>query len=140
MSRLRLARAGSAAIEFALCLPVIVVVLAGITDVSLYLSAIYNIERACRDAARVGSATVDGTAPIGDDIEAAACAHVVDVLTNVALDPTLATTTANWALESDGYYYLTVSVEYPFEAPFGIFPSVDDGLEAHFTMMTLTQI
>ncbi len=133
-------RNGSTAVEFALCLPVILVIAAGITDVALYLSAVYNIERACRDAARVGAATIDGTAPLGDDIELAALSHVSTVLTAVRLDPTLATTTAHWRQESDGYSYLTVTLSYPFDAPIGLFASVNDGVQANFTMMTLQQL
>lgn len=132
-------RRGASAIEFAVSLPVVVIVAAGITDLSLYLSAVHNIERACRDAARVGAATIDGTEPMGDDIEAAALEHVRTVLTAVNLDPALATATANWRQEPDGYCYLTVNVDYPFDAPVGLFPSVNDGVQANFTMMTLQQ-
>lgn len=132
-------RRGAAAIEFALCLPVVLVTLAGIIDISLYLSAVHKIERACRDATRVGAATLDGTAPIGDDIEAAALAHVRTVFENVGYNPDIATTTAHWRRETDGYCYLTVEISYPFDAPFGLFSSVNDGVQASFTMMTLQQ-
>lgn len=131
---------GSTAIEFALCFPAVLTIAAGIVDVSLYLSAAQKIERACRDGARVGAATVDGTDPVGDDIEAAALAHLKDVMEEVRLDPTLATTTVHWGQEGDGYCYLRVSIVYPFDAPFGLFPAVNDGVEAEFTMMTLQQL
>ena len=136
---IRHAQRGAAMIEFALSLPVIILVIAGIVDLSSYLTAIYNIERACRDAARVGAITIDGTPPIGDDMQAAAVTHVTDVLRHIHLDPARARTATSWQIGPQGYFYLTVSLDYPFTAPFGLFPHVDDGLSASFTTMTLVQ-
>ena len=132
-------RSGSTAVEFALCLPFVFAILAAITDLSVFLSELHNIDRACRDAARVGAATLDASPPIGDDIEAAALEQASAVLTAVNLDPSLAATSARWRVESDGYAYVTVSVTYPFFAPVGIFPSLNGGVRSNFTMMTLQQ-
>lgn len=130
-------RRGGAAVEFALTLPVIVAILAAIVDLAEYISLAHRVERACRDGARVGSYTLDGSAPIGDDLEAAAIAQAHVALQATGLDDG-ASVSAEYYLDADGFHYLRVVVEHPFDARFGLF-GLDDGVRAAFEVMPLQQ-
>jgi len=75
-------RRGSSAIEFALTLPILIVILAGILEYGWYLFQLSNVVHAVRDGARIGV-----TVPAGDSPgpEARATAHARDVLNGLGV-------------------------------------------------------
>ncbi|MDP2316656.1 MAG: pilus assembly protein [Pseudomonadota bacterium] len=133
------ARRGAAALEFALCLPIFAVIVAGIADLSMFVSVLQLVSRAARDGARIGSATIEGDAPTGDQIEADAVAHV-ELLLAAAGRPCGAdcTVTAEW-IDIDGPMFVRVRVSYPYEPFVGLTAFLADRATAEFTMMTQQQ-
>lgn len=136
----RLARRGSAALEFALCLPVAVLIVAGIADLSTFVSVVQLASRAARDGARIGSTVIEGDDPTGDQIEADAVEHV-ELLLAEAGRPcgTGCAVSANW-IDIDGQMFVRVLVEYPYEPMVGLTRFLSDEVRAEFTMMTQQQM
>lgn len=138
-------RTGVAALEFALWLTPIILMLGGIIEVSRMLSVHHTIARAARDGARIGAAVTkasSGTSPATEaDIENAAISHAVNVLDDTGLVCGAGClVTANWFLgQASGYYLLTVRVEYPFDPLTGLIPGLDQPVAREFTMLTQYQ-
>ncbi len=61
---MRRSRRGASAIEFALCLPVVVALLTGILDWGAYLSAMHEAQSAAREGVRLGAATDQDEDPV----------------------------------------------------------------------------
>lgn len=135
----RAARRGAAAIEFALALPILVVVFAGVVDLAAYVSTAHRVMRAARDGARTGAGTLEGASPTGSEIEAAAVAQARTLLRETSLpDADAATITATWDY-SCTWACVLVEVDYPYEPLVGMIPGLDDGIQARFTMLTQQQ-
>ncbi len=135
------ARRGNAAIEFALLLPVVIVMFGSIIDLSLFLTRAHIVQRAARDAARVGSATLEGgTSATGDDIEAAATAQATEALLQAGIPcEDGCTITSEWQ-DIEGVMVITVNVNYPFYPLTSVLSSaLPSNVEAEFTMMTQQQ-
>lgn len=132
-------RTGAAMMEFALILPVLMMVFLGTFDLAMYLSGVNTATRIARDAARVGSAVIEGADPDGSQIEQAAEDHAVEMLERI--DHPCATTNdcdsyleANW-VDVDGRMFVQILIDLPHD---GIFMAPDT-LSASFSMMTQQQ-
>ncbi len=136
----RKTRRGNAAIEFALLLPVVITLFGSIIDLSLYVTRAHVIQRVARDAARVGSATLESTTVhTGAGIKAAAIAEATTSLSTAGIACGAGcTVTAEWRTIS-GTKVIFVSVKYPFTAIMGIIPALPNQIRADFTMMTQEQ-
>ena len=134
-------RRGAAAVEFALTLPVLLILIAGIVELGMFVSFHHVIGRAVREGARVGSTTIEGDSPTGDIIEAEAIAQTEFVLATLGYPCTgNCDVDAEWHVRADNYRYLTVSVEFPYDSVTGLLAFLDDILaEASFTMLTQQQ-
>jgi Flp pilus assembly protein TadG len=75
---MRPSRKGASALEFALCLPVVITLLTGILDWGSYLSAMHEAQSAAREGARLGAATRQDEDPVGR-AEARAAARLLEV-------------------------------------------------------------
>ena len=134
-------RSGTAAMEFAFWLPVVLTLVGGIIDVGWYLSCYQNVSRAARSGARLGAATLEDVGVIeGSQIEAAAIGQAQLVLDGVGMD---CTPTNGCAIDavwdpSSGRAAVVVTVTYPFDALVGVVP-VPNPIVAQFTMMTQQQ-
>jgi hypothetical protein len=133
-------RRGSAAVEFALCLPIFVLIVAGIVDLSSFVSVVQLASRAARDGARIGSTVIEGATPTGDLIEDESIEHV-QLLLAEAGSPCGAgcEVLADW-VDIDGQMFVRVHVEYPYEPIVGISAFLSDRVTAEFTMMTQQQL
>jgi Flp pilus assembly protein TadG len=104
---------GSAALEFALCLPAFVVVLLGIAETSSYLSQRYLVQRVAVDAARIGATTLEGPDATGERIVAAAEGQARTALAEAGYacdaDSTSCAVSASWS-EIDGQRWVVVDV------------------------------
>jgi len=130
-------RRGASAIEFALTLPVIVVVLAGILEYGWYLFQLSNVVHALRDGTRIGV-----TVPRADETGAAARAEthartVLDGLGVPCTDGGGCIVTATIAASGD-VDTLTMAVEVDYEPIVGLLPTPSQ-LHGTFTMMVQEQ-
>lgn len=133
-------RRGVAAIEFAITLPVLLTIFIGVVEISLLLSRQYLINRAARDACRVGSTVIEGVDPTGDLIERAAEDHARFVLLSAGL--TCAggcIIDAEW-YELHSWYVLYVTVDMPYRSLTGLTPFMPDHTRGEFTMLTQQQV
>jgi Flp pilus assembly protein TadG len=134
----RLPRRGAVAIEFALCIPILCFVIAGVVDIGMYLSLTQLLSRAARDGARVGASTLEGIAPDGTLIEAAAI-NQAQLLLNEAGLSCVGCVVADW-VTIDATEDIFVEVDYPYVPFFGGFAQISGDATADFTMMTQEQI
>ncbi len=117
----RRARRGAAALEFALCAPVLVTVAAGVVDWGWFLSREAQLEDAARDAARSGAAAPEGVAP--EDLAEGRMAESLAALGfDVASSSVTATTVDDATLGGD---VLTLQVSTPYNPPVGLIASAD---------------
>jgi Flp pilus assembly protein TadG len=125
-------RRGAAALEFALILPVILVILSAVADYGWFLAMQTHVVQAARDGVRVG-VTVDRDS--GDDPAATAADHVGEVLTNLGLPCAAADgCEITAALETAGTLdTLRVTVRMDYQPPAGIVPT-PEVLQAVFSM------
>jgi Flp pilus assembly protein TadG len=134
-----------AALEFALWLTPIILMLGGIIEVSRMLSIHHTVARAARDGARIGVAitrSASGTGPATEtDIENEAVTHATRVLDDTGLTCDAGcVVTANWFEgQASSFYLLTVRVEYPFTPLTGLIPGMDQPVAREFTMLTQYQ-
>jgi len=140
MALTRTSRRGATALEFVLALPVFLMVVLGVAEVSHYMSSLYLVQRAARDGARVGAVTLEGLHPTGDQIVANAEAQAKFVL-NAGGRPCndVCTVTADWTAQSDGFYYVTVYVAEPHKAITPGLGLVPAHATATFTMLAQQQ-
>ena len=124
-------RRGGAAVEFALTLPVLLLVFAGIVDLSTYVHARHDVQRAAREGARLAAATrdPDGTGAA----EAAGSAHALAVLDAVGTPCGSGCTAEAERLRADGWGMVRVRVTAPWTAPVGLVPGLADSVSAQVT-------
>ena len=135
-------RRGAAALEFALVLPVLILLFGGIIELSLFISTFHRVNRVARDAARVGSTVIEGDEPDGTLIVEAAEEHA-----NLALDAAQLPCTggcvveASWELDEDsGYSFIQVEITYPYASITNILPELmEDGIRSQFSMVSQQQ-
>jgi len=129
----RFTRRGSTAIEFALTLPILVVILAGVLEYGWYLFQLSNVVHALRDGARIGV-----TVPRADSIspEARAAQHARDVLNGLGVPCSESGGCLVQALIEpvDDVEVMELTIEVEYEPMIGLLPHPGQ-LRGAFTMM-----
>lgn len=140
----RTPRRGSVALEFTLVLPILVLMLAGILELSWTISQLHVLSRAARDAARVGSVTLEGPNPDGSLIEAAAEEQGITMLEQAGYacsDEPECEVTAIWSVDGDtGWAWVDVTVAYPYDGFTGVLDFLGPTMRANFSMVTQQQV
>ena len=130
-------RRGSSALEFALTLPIIVAVLAGILEYGWYLFQLSNVVHALRDGTRIGV-----TVPAADETgsEARAEAHARAVMDGLGVPCTDGGgCVVNATIEPAGdISTLRMSIEVDYTPIVGLLPTPSQ-LRGSFTMMMQQQ-
>jgi hypothetical protein len=131
---------GASAVEFTLTLPVMLLVVMGIVELSLLMHRVHLVTRAARDACRLGTGVIEGTEPTGDLIEAAAEEHALTVLATQAVEcGSGCDVDATW-FENDGWMLLRVVIEVPYVPFSGLMPMLPETTRGSFTMLTQQQV
>ena len=130
-------RRGASALEFALTLPVVMVVLAGILEYGWYLFQLSNVVHALRDGTRIGV-----TVPLTEATPPATRAeqHARDVMNGLGVpceDGAGCTVTAI-IRPSDDFDVLQLRIEVDYVPIVGLLPS-PSRLQGSFTMMMQEQ-
>lgn len=127
-------RQGAAALELALTLPLLLLLLSGIVDTARFLHLAQGVRAAAREGARAGAAVLD---PSGrGEVEAVATLRARSAL--AAVEPACAAgcdVTAVWA-PRDGRAMVTVTAEAPWEPVVGLVPLLPPRARAEVTMLT----
>jgi Flp pilus assembly protein TadG len=125
-------------VEFALVLPLALLVLAAIVDGGMYMIEATAANRAARDAARVGAMTLESPPANGDRIEAASASTARASLTAAGL-ATDATVTTTW-YQQDGTSWLRVEVTCDHRAFFGGVTPFGSQVRRVFRVVTQEQL
>jgi Flp pilus assembly protein TadG len=136
---LRRLRLGSAAVEFALTLPIGLTILAGSVDGGMFMVESTVAARAARDGARVGSMTLEPPPANGDLIEAAARSAALSSL-NAAGAAADAVVSATWFQDEDGVSWLQVDVSTPHVSFFGSMTPFSGTVQHRFFTVTQEQL
>jgi hypothetical protein len=125
-------RRGSAAIEFALWLPVMLVFVAAVVDYGFYMTRRVSVARATMEGARVGAAVFEpNNVPAGSQIVPAAQNRASEVLTDIGIACPGAgcTITVNFcpaggggACGSPPFTAIQVEIDYDISPVFGLVP------------------
>lgn len=119
---MRRQRRGGAAIEFALWLPVLAILLSGIIDIAWMVSRYHNVVRAARDGARVGAAIIEpDTETPGALVLEASRAHAEVILDGVGMPCDVGRAVTSELVEIPGSA-VEVRVNYPYRPALGLFP------------------
>lgn len=149
-------RRGAAALEFALWMPVMLLMFGGIVDLSLYMNNVHGVVRVVREAARLTASTGLGglvattTTAIDAEMEANCLTHANKVLTDMndscGTGCTLTcawrtdTTPAAAALDSPPEI-ITVTLSKPYRTILNLVPSLTSvNARAQFVMVTTIQV
>lgn len=132
-------RKGVAAVEFALTLPVFLLCVTGVLELSHFISNFHHVQRAARDGARVGSVILEGPGGDGSAIQFAAAQQAIDVLESSSKPCDVDCTVVADVFLEEGRQYVTVTVSYPYEPLTWMFGQLADQSVAQFTMMTQQQ-
>ena len=113
-------RRGGSLVEFALCLPLVIVILTGVLDWGFYFSTWHEVQTAAREATRAGAST-----DVDDGPEDAATARAKEWLAdaNISTDGARVDATINGAAPD---LVLAVSLDVPFTPFVGLVPTPDD--------------
>lgn len=132
-------RRGIAAMEFILMMPVFILTVTGVIELSNFITNFHHVQRAARDGARVGSVTLEGVNADGSLIKEAAAQQAIDVL-DASNRPcgVGCSVAADW-YTYEGRKYVTVTVAYPYEPVTWMFGQLADSSVAQFTMLTQQQ-
>jgi len=123
-------RRGSTAIEFALTLPVIFIIMAGILEYGWYLFQLSSVVHAVRDGTRIGV-----TVPLDDGPEAIAATHARRVLEGLGVPCGSGACNVEATLVPAGNVtVMRLEIEVPYEPVVGLLPHPSH-LRGHFTMM-----
>ena len=124
-------RRGGAAVEFALTLPVLLLVFAGMVDLSLYVHARHDVQRAAREGAHFAAMTRDldgsGTAEAAGRTQALAALDALDADCGGGCTVDAERQTA------DGWSMVRVRVTAPWTAPVGLVPGLAAQVSAEVT-------
>jgi len=136
---MRRSQKGAALLEFALTLPVLLLLLGMIVDISLYIARSLDIMRAAHEGARIGSITLEGSAPTGTVIRNAANTQALTILTQSGLScGTGCIISSRWYLLNN-LHYLEVNVQYPYTPLIGFTSLLSSKINASFTVLTQQQ-
>lgn len=129
---------GNAAIEFALLMPLMLLLLAGIIDGSLFLIDRHAAVRAARDGARVAATVVEDPPVTGAEIEAAAVQYASESLAAAEVEPM--SITADWSTDEEGWSWITITIVVRHRAMFGPYSPFSRDIVHAFTMLTQEQV
>jgi Flp pilus assembly protein TadG len=150
-------RRGATAIEFALWMPVMLMMFAGIIDVSLYLNGMHQVVRAARDGARVTASTTlanvtnpSSTSAVEAELETVCYNHALSVLNDSGRTcGTGCTITCNWWTDNttatNAMYtrpeVIVATVKVPYTSIFNLIPVLNTNkMTSTFTMITQIQV
>jgi Flp pilus assembly protein TadG len=122
-------RRGASAVEFALTLPLLIVMISAIVDLTWFLQQETSLLQGVREGVRVGASTVAENDPLGT-----ARLHTEDALKSLGIDCAAVDCDITASVDTSGALDLiTLAAVVPYEAPFGLLPSPED-LRASLTM------
>ena len=123
-------RRGSTAIEFALTLPLLFVIVSGILEYGWYLFQLSSVVHAVRDGTRIGV-----TVPLEEGPEEIATTHARNVLAGLGVPCGASGCTVEASLAPAGdITIMRLEIEVPYEPVVGLLPH-PSVLRGHFTMM-----
>jgi hypothetical protein len=123
-------RRGSTAIEFALTLPLLFVIVSGILEYGWYLFQLSSVVHAVRDGTRIGV-----TVPLEEGPEEIATTHARNVLAGLGVPCGASGCTVEASLSPAGdITIMRLEIEVPYEPVVGLLPH-PSVLRGHFTMM-----
>lgn len=130
---------GASALEFALWLPVILAMIAGITDISWMMHSYHNVVRSARDGARVGVSIIEDEDTVaGSEVRARAVAHAQAILEGVRMPCDDRCDVTARIVTDSGAEFLEVQVRYDYEPLLNFLPLATT-LESTFIMMLQQQ-
>ena len=134
-------RRGVGALEFALTLPFLLLVVVGIVELSLLMHRAQVVTRSARDACRVASGVMEGVDPTGDLIEDAAeeAARLSLLAAGIDCHVVACQIQATWHEVEDWHMIRTV-VGVPYTPMTGLMPGLRDVTRSDFEMLTQQQI
>lgn len=126
-------RRGTAAVEFALILPILFMLLVGVVDLSRMMIGAYDVQQAARDGAHVAANTTLAPGEDGSALEAAAVAQAQLVLDAAGWECPDGVR-ASWFEDlRTGYWVIRVDVACPLEP---LVARAWTGVSSDFTMLT----
>ena len=132
-------RRGASAIEFVLCMPFVLTLLAGLIDGGLHLATMHAVSRAARDGARDRASTNETFPATGTQILAAANAAATSSINAAGFGPTNRKVVSTWLPDANGLRWITVTVTATQPPIFGSFSPFGGELTQKFTMVTQEQ-
>jgi Flp pilus assembly protein TadG len=132
-------RRGANAIEFALCVPFLFLMLGAVIDGGTFLLDQRAVAQAAHAGARVGASTSEPYPATGALILAAARTAATSSMTNQGFAPGDFTVQADWYKDTQGTSWLEVSVTCEHDTLFGGLTPFDKDLSAWFISMTQEQ-
>lgn len=136
----RSSRRGVGALEFAFTLPILLLVMLGIVEMSLLMHRMHVVTRAARDGCRTGAGVFEGPNPTGDLISAAAVEQSLLSLQAAGVDCNAVTCDVDtlW-FERDGWWLLRVDVGVSYAPLTGWLDLVPQMTRSDFVMLTRQQ-
>jgi len=101
-------RRGASAIEFALCMPFVLLLIIGSVDCAMWTLAHQSLARAVQDGARVGAEFLVPDDGNGKEIENAALAATRTAVQQAGFDPSEVALSAVWSVENNRKAWLAV--------------------------------
>lgn len=134
-------RRGAGALEFALTLPVLLIVSFGLAELGMLIHQLQIVSRVTRDGARIGAGVIEGVDATGDLITASAEQATLRGLANAGVDCDVLNCTieAEW-FEQNGWMMLEVSTSIPYQTLTLTMPFIPDRVEQDFVVLTQQQI
>lgn len=114
-------RRGSALTEFALWVPIMLLMISGMIDLSWFLHQYHQVLRSAVDGATVGGKIDEDGLCLGDLAEPAAQAWAEQILTSTEIDCPDNDCVTVRAHDDLGYNAVTVTVQVPFAHLLGLF-------------------
>ena len=134
-------RRGVGALEFALTMPSLLLVILGIVELSLLMHRHDVVTRCARRAARMASGVLEGVEPTGDEVEEAAVDHATFALDAAGVSCGAGCMVdAEWFEDDEGWWMVAVDVEVPYQPFTQLFPILPDATRGHFVMLTQQQV
>lgn len=132
-------RRGASAVEFALIFPFMVVLIFGAIEFSWYISIRYDVQRAAREGARIGSAVLLTPEDTGDLITNAAVQRATDVLEARGNPCGAGCLVTAELFFFGGYQHLQVNVAYPHTPLVPGLELIAPSARGQFVMLTQQQ-
>ena len=136
-------RRGAGALEFALTLPILLIVAFGIAELGLLMHRNHVVTRSARDGARIASGVIEGPDATGDQITAAAEQATRFALATAGVECSIddaCRVRADW-VERDGWMTVQVSAQVSYDPLTMLLrPVMPETVHGGFVMLTQQQI